>query len=301
DHFGLRLHFWNGSEGVTFQFSDRPSPWWGAYATTRKNGAPKPETRVLIGSADGRMDPALHGPIEFRFQSGSLVFSRGDLRLMTVPFAQPPGEVFFEGRAAFSGFAMYRGMPLPDETFPTRLYVIRTENPAQLTTQPKLGQGAILSALPDGKLELSSEKTKEPSLVSIPLESSGLREIILQIEGATPGTGVYLGTGAGQPIHRLGFCRENGTKATCLAWLRPGEQHVDFSYDVQNQIVPFTGDKQWLRLVMGVGSLKCWISSDGIHWGRALDPLRSIRGGCLEFGLYALPGEEKRSITLGRV
>ena len=300
DHYGLRLHFWNGTQGVTFQFSDRPAPWWGAYATTRPGGGPKPETRALIGSAEGRLDPTLHGQIEFRHQAGNLVFSRGDIRLMTVPFAQPPGEVYFEGKAGFSGFAMYRGTPLPDESFPIRQYSIRTEKPAQLATQPKLGQGAILSALPEGTLELTSEKTKDGSLVGIPLESTGLQEIILQVE-ATPGTGVYIGTGAGQPIHRLGFCRETTTKATCLAWILPTQPLVDFPYDVQNQIVPFTAKKQWLRLVMGVGSLKCWTSADGVHWGRALDPLRAIRGGCVEFGLYALPGEEKRSITLRRV
>ena len=301
DHYGLRLHFWNGTEGVSFQFSDRPAPWWGAYATTRQNGLPKPETRVLIGSADGRMDPTLHGQIEFRYQAGTLVFSRGDIRLITVPFAQPPGEVYFEGRAGFSGFAMYRGSPLPEEIFPARPYAIRTENPAQLTTQPKLGQGAMLSALPNGTLELTTEKTKDGSLVSIPLESQGLHEIILQIEGATPGTGVYVGTGPGQPLHRLAFCRETASKATCLAWLRGNEQFIEVPYDAQNQIVPYTAKKQWIRLVMGVGSLKCWTSADGIHWGRALDPLRAIRGGVVDFGLYALPGDEKRSITLRRV
>lgn len=301
DHYGLRIHFWNGNEGVTFQFSDRPSPWWGAYATQRQNAGPKPESRALIGSADGRMDPSLHGPIEFRWQAGTLVFSRGDLRLMTVPFGQPPGEVYFEGKAGFSGFAMYRGAPLPDESFPTRPYAIRTEKPGHLATQPSLAQGAILSALPDGALELSSEKTKAGSTVSIPLESPGLQEIILQVEGATPGTGVFLGTGAGQPPLRLAFLRETSTKATCLTWLRPTEQFVEMAYDVQNQIVPFTGQKQWLRLVMGVGCLKCWTSADGIHWGRALDPQRGLRGGCIEFGIYALAGEEKRNITLRRV
>lgn len=301
DHFGLRLHFWNGDEGVSFQFSDRPAPWWGVYATTRKNGVPRPEQRVLIGSADGRMDPTLHGPVEIRFQAGTLVFSRGDLRLMTVPFAQPPRDVYFDGRGAFSGFAMYRGSPLPDEIFPTRPYAIRTEKPAQLQTARKVGNGGIVSSLPDGGLELTSEKTKEGSQVGIPLESSSLQEIILQVEGATPGTGIYLSGGSVQQFHRLGFCRETTTKATCLSWLRPSEQHVDIAYDIQNQIVPFTGQKQWLRLIIGVGSLKCWTSADGIHWGRAIDPLRYIRGGCVEFGLYALPGEEKRSITLRRV
>ncbi|MDB5339093.1 MAG: Tetratricopeptide 2 repeat protein, partial [Planctomycetaceae bacterium] len=301
DHVGLRLHFWNGMEGVTFQFSDRPSHWWAAYGTTRQTGLPKPETRVLIGGADGRMDPILHGQIEFRHQAGTLILSRGDIRLITVPFARPPGEVYFDGRAGLSGFTMYRGSPLPDESFPTRPYAIRTEKPAQLTNQPKLGQGAILSALPEGTLELTSEKTKEGSQVAIPMESSGLQEIILQIENATPGTGVYIGAGPGQPIHRLGFCRELTTKATCLAWLRPGELTVDVNQDVNLSVVPFTAKKQWLRLVMGIGSLKCWTSADGIHWGRALDPLRGLRGGCVEFGLYAIPGEEKRSITLRRV
>lgn len=301
DHFGLRLHFWNGNEGVTFQFSDRPSPWWGAFATARQPGSPRPERKALIGSADNRMDQSLHGPVEFRHQNGTLILSRGDVRLITVPLAQLPSEVYFEGRAAFSGFAMYRGSPLPDEVFPVRQYAIRTDKPAQLPTQPKLGKGGTLNSLTDGGLQLTASKTNEPSRVGISLNGPHLQEIILQIDGATPGTGVFLNGGSEQQYHRIGFCRENSTRATCLSWLRPHEQHVDVGYDPQNQIVPYTGQQQWLRLIVGVGSVKCWISGDGVHWGRALDPLRSVRGGCIEFGLYTVPGEEKRSITLRRV
>ncbi|MDB5386282.1 MAG: Tetratricopeptide 2 repeat protein [Planctomycetaceae bacterium] len=301
DHFGLRLHFWNGTEGVTFQFSDRPAPWWGAYASTRQNGSPRPEKQVLINSADGRFDISLHGPVEFRYQAGTLIFSRGDVRLMTVPFAQPPTEVYFDGKCTFSGFAMYRGTPLADEMQEPRPFVLVAERPAQVKNLPKIGMGGILSSLPDGGLELTSEKAKEPSQVTVPLESAALCEIILQIEGATPGTGVFVGSGGGLPINRLGFCRETHSKRTCLAWLRPAEQHVEMAYDLQNQIVPFTGDKQWVRLVLGNGVLKCWVSADGVHWGRALDPLRYIRGGTVEFGLYSLPGEERHSITLRRI
>lgn len=301
DHFGLRLHFWNGKEGITFQFSDRPAPWWGAFATTRQNDGPRPEKLVLINSADGRFDYSLHGPVEFRYQSGTLIFSRGDVRLMTVPFAHPPVEVYFDGKCTLSGFAMYRGTPLAEEMHEPRPFVLVAERPAQVKNQPKIGMGGILSSLPDGGLELSGEKSKEPSQVAVPLETATLCEIILQIEGATPGTGVFVGAGGGQPAHRLGFCRETHSKRTCLSWLRPAEQHVEMAYDLQNQIVPFTSDKQWLRLVLGTNSLKCWVSADGIHWGRALDPLRYIRGGCIEFGLYVLPGEERRSITLRRV
>lgn len=301
DHFGLRLHFWNGTEGITFQFSDRPAPWWGAYATTRQMGAPRPDKSVLINSADGRFDYSLHGPVEFRHQAGTLIFSRGDVRLMTVPMEHPPTEVYFDGKCTLSGFAMYRGAPFPDEIPQSRPFVLFSERPAQLKNQPQIGMGGIVSSLPDGGLELSSEKAKEPSQITIPIESPTLCELILQIEGATPGTGVFVGSATGQPTQRLAFCRETHTKRTCLGWLRGGEQHVDLAYDLQNQIVPFTSEKQWVRLVLGCGSLKCWISADGVHWGRALEPLRSVRGGFSEFGLYVLPGEERRSITLKRV
>jgi outer membrane protein assembly factor BamB len=302
DHFGLRMHFWNGTEGVTFQFSDRPAPWWGAYSGTRQNlGSPRPEKLVLINSADGRFDHSLHGPVEFRYQAGTLIFSRGDLRLMTVPFSQPPTEVYFDGKCSLTGFAMYRGTPMPEQLHESRPLVLLAERPAQIKNQPKLGMGGILSSLPNGALELSSEKTKESSQVSLPLESATLCEIILQIEGATPGTGVFIGSGPSQPIQRLAFAREVHSKRTCLMWLRPFEQQVEIPYDHQNQIVPFTSDKQWLRLVMGSSSMKCWVSADGVNWGRAFDPLRYIRGGCVEFGLYTLPGEERRSITLKRV
>ena len=33
----------------------------------------------------------------------------------------------------------------------------------------------------------------------------------------------------------------------------------------------FVADKVWLRLLVACGELKCWVSSDGVHWGRAFE------------------------------
>lgn len=298
DHFGLRLHFWNGDMGVTFQFSDRPMPSWGAYLTTRTNNSPKPASLVLAGGAEGRFDPLLHGPVEFRHQNGQLILSRGDLRLITIPCAESPSEMYLEGRSWFSGFAMYRGAPLPAEDIPARSYLLRSERPGELNLTSKLSMGARSVTLPDGGLELTAEKTTEISTVSIALEKPGLNEIVLQIQDATPGTGIVLGYGDSQPAHRLAFCRETNTKTTCLSWHRPQELHIDQAYDLQHQIVPYTAPIQWIRIVPGIASLKCWLSADGVHWGRALEPLRPVRGGCVEIGLYTLPGAELRRIKL---
>src|SRR5437867_982318 len=61
------------------------------------------------------------------------------------------------------------------------------------------------------------------------------------------------------------------------------------------------GQRQWLRLVYGGGSLKCWTSGDGIHWGLAVDPLRQLDRGYSTAGVYCLPGNGLRSIRLRRL
>ena len=301
DHFGMRLHFWSGQQGITLQFSDRPSPWWGAYATTRTDAEPRPKTFVLINSDEGRYDRSAPGPFEVRHQAGTLVLSRGDVRLLTVACPEPPREVYLDGRGWLRGVTMYRGEALAEVALPARPLILRTDEPAQLTHTSHLPTGAELKPLADGRLQLLSEKTKDLARATWSLDTPGLYEVLFQIEQATPGTGVFLSDLQGQPVHRVGFFKERQTQATCLGFLRPNENHDEAHYDPQHQIVPFTGEVSWVRLILGQGSLKCWVSGDGKHWGRAMEPLRSVRGGFKEFGIYCLPGDRPRQLTLRRV
>ena len=298
DHMGLRIHFWMGTSGVTLQLSDRPTPWWGAYATHGREPNGQPQKLELINSDEGRYDRSSQGAFEVRYQTGTLVLSRGDVRLMTVPCSGPPEAVYFEGRAWLRHFTMYRGSPLPEIMEKTREAIFRTVRPAELDYQAKVSAGAELVKHADGRIELKSVKTKEPSWALLPIEGPGLYEVIALVEQPTIGAGLVLADLKGEPVHRVGFFRDNGTKKTCLGFLRPGEVHLEAYYDPRYQVVPFTGSQTWIRLVLGQGSLKCWVSGDGRHWGRALDPLRGVRSGFSQVGLYCLASDDPRSITL---
>ena len=102
DHNGLALYFWNGgTKGSPCSTTNSPAPSGPPIGrrVPRITSSPNPRARryrqrPLRHSARGgsRRDPA---------PGGSLVLSRGDLRLLTAPLASPPDELLFDGRASF--------------------------------------------------------------------------------------------------------------------------------------------------------------------------------------------------------
>ncbi len=126
----------------------------------------------------------------------------------------------------------------------------------------------------------------------------GLYEIIFRLGEASPATGVYLGDDLGKPLYVLGIVRDQRTKRPVVQFLKPDAGGFETGADINQLQVPFIGPGQWLRLIAGSGAIKCWTGDDGVHWSRALDPLRGVRGGWSHVGLMSFKWTEPRRITL---
>ena len=72
----------------------------------------------------------------------------------------------------------------------------------------------------------------------------------------------------------------------------PQEQPWPGNLDFANRPVPLAGPRQWLRLVVAGGSSKCWVSGDGVHWGRVLDG-RDRYGSWQTIALYAREASDR--------
>lgn len=305
DHQGLVIYFWSGEQGVSLHYYQYPRPLWAAYQITRRGNEPRPLSYALIATDNDRYDRSGQGTIEFRHQDGTLVLSRGDLRLLTAPLVAPPLEVYFDKRASFRAFTMYRGLPVPDPLDGPAPNVLTSETPAALEWIARLPSGSEFNESNNQWVELAADKNTEPAWIAVRVPRPGLYEIIFEVDGATPGTGVHLGDEQGKPLHRVAFLREQRTGWAMLGYLPVDRNGFEATGDINNQPVPLAGERQWLRLVIGSGNLKCWTSGDGIHWSRAFDPQRSLRGGCASVGLFcektANPADKRRRIALRRL
>ena len=298
DHHGLKLHFWNGGEGVTLWYYAYP-PTWAAYTTTRKSAAHQPETYALAATDNHRFVRSGAGTFELRHAEGKLVMTRGDIALLTVPMPRPPEEVYFEGRASVRGLTLVRSQGLPADAAP-RPTALLAKKPASMAWKLTVPDGAELKKLPAGPIELSAGKTKAVALASLPVQEHGLYEAIFELENPQPGTGIFLGDAQGRPLHQVGFFRDARSGATSFAFLAPGDNRTQSNHDLNQHPVPYALKRQWLRLVLGCGTLKCWTSADGEHWSRALAPLQNPDGlqAYSQLGLYCLSGDEPRQIRL---
>jgi outer membrane protein assembly factor BamB len=298
DHDGMAIHFWNGVNGISLYYYEHPRPVWAAYQTTRRSDEPRPGTHVLVATDNSRYERSLPGLVEIRHQNGSLVLSRGDLRLVTAPLAVPPNEVFFDRRATFRAFTMYRGEPIPDESQPTAKPLLADQSPARQEWTGPLPDGAVLKHESTGITRLARDRGAGVAWTGFRLPRTGLCELIVQIDEATPATGLFLGDENGNPVHVLGLRRERKTGAPVWGFLDPRTRNFETEGNPTSERVAFAGPGQWLRIIVGCGTLKCQVSGDGEHWGRALDPLRPARGGLTQFGLMALAAEAPGRIGL---
>lgn len=323
DH--LKIHLWNGNEGVSLHWLAHTQPnVWAAYRATREGTDLRPKTLTLLASDEGRHERTEAGPFELRHQDGTLVMSRGDVRLLTVPLAMPPMEVLFEGKTWVSEIALFRGESLPPEPVNPRPAILAADQPARLpwyrpahANPPRDRQSfplpvpARADVLPGialighsmGPIELSTETPlpngSEPILVCTDLPRPGLYEIIAQIDEATPGSGLYLGDVAGQPICQIGFLRDRRTGWTVVAPLRPNERHTEIDVNPDHAPAAYVAPGQWVRAVLGFGSLKLWTSGDGRHWSRAMHgPMHNLPHVVTCVGLTVLHDKEPRHIRL---
>lgn len=298
DHHGLAIDFWNGRQGVSLRYYQHPRPTWAAYRTTRKGQEPQPATFALVATDNDRYDRSLAGIIELRLQSGALVMNRGDIRLLTVPFDGLPTDVYFDKHAWLRTFAMYRGEAAPDDVLTPERSLFADAAPATHAWTKQLAEGVQLNKVGDGAIELSADKGAATSWAAVKIPQLGLFEIIFRLGQASPATGVYLGDDAGKPMYALGILREQRSGQNGIGLIRPDAGNFEFAADVNQQPVPCIAAGQWLRLIAGSGTLKCWTSGDGTHWSRAFDPMRGLAGGWSHVGLMSFKTDAPRRITL---
>ncbi|MEK6237027.1 MAG: PQQ-binding-like beta-propeller repeat protein, partial [Planctomycetales bacterium] len=53
-----------------------------------------------------------------------------------------------------------------------------------------------------------------------------------------------------------------------------------------------------MRLLLGINVFKCWVSADGVNWGRVYEPKRGVQGRYSHFGMFCVRGNSSRSIQV---
>ncbi|MCY2991946.1 MAG: PQQ-binding-like beta-propeller repeat protein [Planctomycetota bacterium] len=310
----LRLHLFHGVQGVTLAYHEEEQDGWAAYITTRKPGAPQPESYVLTATDEGRArrtELRRGGTFEVRWHAQELLLSRGDIVLLRAPCEQVPEAVYLEGKAAVCGIAAVRSQPppnddrggqSPDQGPVETASVLDSARPGELEWTPKLGPGAQFTMAPDGTVQLSADKAERSgSVITLLPKSGGVYEVIVEVDQATPGTGVFLGRGEGLPTEAIRFVRDRRSGRTCLT-VRDDDTTYEHDFPpVADHTVAFAAEHQWIRLIFGCGAVRWWISPDGVHWAIPEAPWGSRSGNVTSFGVQHVPKLDGCRIRLRRV
>ncbi|NMC20963.1 MAG: hypothetical protein GYA33_11140, partial [Thermogutta sp.] len=273
---------------------------WAGYSVEANAATPTAARPLeLLATDNGRYRRSGGGGVALHWSSGQIVLSRGNLRLLTVPFPAQPGEVILEGdfrlqdcrwhafstipaddELAFDGgnagpLGHQAASTPPGESAPPAAGVsVATaeareplDPPARMAWEKRGGESsASLDTLPDGGVRLAAPPGREPAYFALPLPQGALFDAELEIGRATPGTGIFLGDEKGEPICGLQF---DPTPNAGTLWLgftdaRRGSERK--TRDPGREIVPLTQGKVRLRILCGAGTVKWMTSLDGVHW-----------------------------------
>jgi len=294
----VRWWLWNGNRGIMLQFCNEFYNGWAAYGAVRQGNQPTSKELALWATDGDRYRRSGEGTLEIHCLQGQLVVMRGDLRLLNVPFAGPPQEVYLEGDGLVRGIAIVPGRPIPPPPA-VRPGVLITDRPAELPwSQPPAG--VAFQRLPDGSVELRAGEKGPVGQAAVRLAQPGFYEVLAQVEDADPGTGILLGGPDDKPVARLGVFRHGETGRKLFGTLANWSGDYDRGADLR-KVVPYLGPNHWLRLTVGAGLARCWTSGDGMYWspiGPSADP---VEGGWRQVGLYCLAGDRPRAIRLRRL
>jgi outer membrane protein assembly factor BamB len=299
DFEGLRIHVWSGARGVTLDAFKQPLAWV-AFATTRPGTEPLPTGYETVGRDDGRMirtNPVGVQRIELRYADGTITLARGDVRVVEAPLDGPPTEVFFEGAAVFREIAMVAAAPIPPLRSPSTRPAADLLAGSQDAWVRGGDQTAGFTVHRDGTATLSAVDTKQPAWAVLPLPAvSGLREIVVRIEGVTPGTGLVLADGKAAPQSVLRFlANKNAPGVVQLDRKSPGDNALESPEPLAARPFTFVGETVWLRLRQCGGGQRLDTSGDGRNWviggGEPQPPFEAI-------GLHLVPHASARSITV---
>lgn len=305
------LFFWRGNEGVRLRYYRSRTPHQiAAHRILRSRPNGKPQVGAQIAHDNGRWHRSFLGPFDVRYENDELMFVRGDLPLLSVGFAGPPEEVILEGRLKLRQCTMYRSDPLPREHIQSFVSIpapnqLPGDTPAGLEwsmMDPKSESASLKLDPVKGWVELKSGPTDKVDATSVtPLGPTGLSEFVLRVERADPGTGVVLLGEDNRPVYRVGFEWDSNGSRLAVAPQSPTARTIEKAFDPNAYPVPWTGRSQWLRIVVGAGTMSLWISESGRDWSWVGDTTyRTNTPSVTGLGLFALMGGD-RSITLSHL
>lgn len=278
EHYNrLQMHFFHENEGATLIYYEDQFYRWAAYATTREAGKATPKTWAITATDDDRCrrtELRQGGPLELRWREGEIILSRGDVVLLSAPMAGPPTDVYFEGRAAFLGIELQRttGAPSP---LPQNPVVLENDRPADLTWKALNAESPQPELLADGGVRFAASEAKQRAQYATPLPRQGLQEIVLEVDGATAGSGVFLARANGQPRELVRFFH-NPKNKQLYAQMHAFDDAAERDFPLPSeQPVAIAQPHCWVKLLVGCGILRAWISADGEHWAH-LPPQQTL-------------------------
>ena len=308
----MTLYFWRGPTGIALRFYTRREPHlWVAFEISRENSLPRPTRLGLLCTDSGAYSRSTPGTLEIRHQGSDLVLARGGIVLLSVPCAGPPIDVFVEGQFRLRGLSMHRCEPFsvpPENPHPVVVSGAAASMPWAISAE----RPASFVSNRDGSVSMTSRPGEKEGLIAFPfggelaltqtVGGTGLYEVIVNVESAEPGTGIFLGDRNGGPLQRLGFFQDTATKQLTFGILRPGEQRIESNYQPNDFPVPYVPKSSWFKLVAGLGTLHILTSGDGRHWGHVVEsPGRDLPGAVGSIGLFALPGSNARTIQVNQI
>lgn len=296
----FQVHVYHGQEGITLRYFRDEEQSWAVYHTTRDAGKPEPKEPVLWATDQWRTIRTDNGTVCLHYAAGALTMARGGVRLFTVPFSGPPDEVFVEGSALVWGLDVAEGPPLPPEATTGEEVLPRTPA-ARLAWREEPVAGCSLTHEPDGSVLFAAAEKTDHVFTDAWVCEPGLHEFLFEVESPDPGTGIYLGNSAGEPLFRLAFFREPNTRRTTFGLMYPHSREIERNYEYDKRAVPYVGRRHWLRMVLAGGVLSVWTSGDGRHWSQPEHAIVRVEGSCTRLGLYACSDEKPRAIRLHSV
>ncbi|HZZ72498.1 MAG TPA: PQQ-binding-like beta-propeller repeat protein [Pirellulales bacterium] len=289
----IKIHFFQGDQGISVCFYGWPKNIMAAYAVSRGPKMTEQEMvkyHALLATDEERNwrsypqipQPVPHdGPTawtaNFRFTGTELLVSRGELILMRIPFAGLPQQTFFQGQGYLRALAMTKtNSPAapPEAARPT------VQDETQVTKLPwkkTLHADCKWTDLPDGSVEMSAkERGQQPSWASFPLPAGGPYELIFELDKATVQGRVFIGD-HGEPRKTVGVVLCDPTKSPMIRPnLDPGDFFSQGNANLMETMGPMMEEHVWIKMLYTCSCLKTWIGQDGVHWGRLQDPLENM-------------------------
>lgn len=299
----LRIHCFHGAHGITLAFYQNENFRWAAYRTTRKIGLAVPERMTLLTTDEDRYrrtEPRAGSPLELRYRQGRLWLSRGDLILLAAPLEEAPGQVYFEGGATIQGLTLDRDSDFPDLNLEGPSWA-DSPPPASLEWSPPKASGVRLQRESDLSVSLIASQGNQRGQVFGALPELGLRELLVEVDEATPGAGLFLCGKDGEPREILRFLRNLSDGQLCLALQANDDTHQAELGLTSERLVSRVESHTWIKLAIGTRTIRWAISPDGHNWAEPGPPLPRSSPEATHLGLHVTAGLPSCRLRIRRI